>query len=166
MDKVMVGACRCPGAPHAEDWVEMHPQVPILVGSTVLSGIRAAGGDESRILALMARAYVMYGPRAWSFVDKDGDPIRVDPTQAGWADLVDELLPWDMGGAEVADAGDALYSERVMRPLMVAPSTSSQPMSMDAQTSVSQPTGRKPRKRSAPSLQTVTAGTPSEALAP
>lgn len=166
MDRVMVGACRCPGAPHAEDWVELHPNVPMLVGSSVMSAVRASGDDESRIVALMARAYVLYGPKAWSFVDEDGDAVRVDPTQPDWLDTIDRLLPWEAGGKAVADAGDVLYTNRVLAPLEQSPSTSSLRGPMDEQTSASPSGGSRPRKRSKPSSQTGTAGTPSEAQAP
>ena len=166
MDKVMIGACRCPGAPHAEDWVEMHPQVPIMVGSAVLSAIRVAGDDEARLMALMARAYVAYGIRAWSFTDEDGRGIQVDPSSEGWMERVQDLVPWDLGGAIVADAGDDLYSGKVMRPLMPSRLASSLPGQTGEPTSVTSRTGHVPRKRSRPSSRTSTAGKPSVAQAP
>lgn len=175
--RVMVGACRCPrtnlegepipGLPHAEDWVELYEQVPIRVGSAVLYAIRVAGNDEGRLTALMSDAYVRYGIRSWSFTDEQGRPISVDPTGQEWTDDVARLLPWDQGGAEVADRADDLYGNKVLRPLVERSSTPSAPGPMAVQTSASPSTGPRHRKRSKQSSRTTTvAGQPSEAPAP
>ena len=159
--RVEVGACRCPGAPHPADWVELSGSVPIMVGIGVLSAIRAAGDDEGRLEALMARTYVRYGLVDWSFVDSDGRRVFIDPSSAEWGETVDRLLPWDAGGQEVAEAADALYSEAVLRPLMSRTSRQSQGGPMDGSTSATPLHGPKRQKRSKPSSRRATAGTPS-----
>ena len=159
---VQVGECRCPGTPHRDgDWVGLSPDMTVDLGSAVYAAIRAADGDDIRLQGLMAQAYLQFGIRAWSFVDEDGDPVRVDRTSKGWPDLIDKWLPWSSGGNIVTEKGDDLYSEEVLRPFRSRPST----QSLDGQTvgsiSAIQPTGPKNPKPSKQSSQPSTDGTPS-----
>jgi hypothetical protein len=162
--RVMGGECRCPGAPHPEDWVELESSVPIMVGVSVTQAIASAGDDEGRLTALMAQAYVRYGIRAWSFTNEAGNPLPVDPSDRDWPGTVDRLLPWDKGGAEVADAADGLYSEAVLRPLLGRTSKRSPGGQMDGSTSATPASGPTRRKRQRRSSQvTSAAGRPSVA---
>jgi hypothetical protein len=158
---VKVGECRCPGAPHPEDWVELHPQATFPMGTAVMAAIRAAGEDNITLQGLMGQAYVLFGIKAWSFVGPDGDPIPVNHTTREWPQLVVSLLPWAHGGAELVDAADDLYSEDILRPLMGRTSKQSQAGQMDGSTSATQHTSQPLRERSQPSLPPDTDGTPS-----
>lgn len=159
--RVDVGECRCPGATHPSDWVELWPSVPIAVGASVMAAIRESGDDETVLQGQLARIYVTLGVRAWSFVDADGRGIPVRPTGSGWADVVAELLPWDRGGAEVANMGDELYSEAILRPLMSRSSTRSPGGRTAGSTSPTRRSGTRRRKPPARSSRTPTAGSPS-----
>ena len=152
-NKVEVGACRCPGAPHSNDWVELHPQVTIPIGTAVYAAVRAAGEDSQLMQGLMARSYVLLGIRRWSFTDLDREVIPVTPGHVGWSELVDHLLPWNNGGMEVANLADALYSDDVLRPLTSRPSTQSPGGQMDGSTLATRPTSPRRRKRCTPSSQ-------------
>lgn len=169
----MVGACRCPGRPHAEDWVELATSIPIGVGAGVLAAVRASGGDEVRLAGMMAQVYVSFGITAWSFMGEPdspdqatGWPIPVDPMSSGWTALVQRLLPWDNGGALVADKADELYSENVLRPLTGRTLTQSRDGQTDGLTYPIPPSQPTPPARSRRSSRTATAGRPSEAPAP
>lgn len=151
--------------------MELSTSIPIAVGAGVLAAVRATRGDEVRLAAMMAQVYVHFGITAWSFTgepdgDRPGDPIRVDTMSSGWDELVSRLLPWDQGGALVADRADELYSENVLRPLTGRTLTQSR----DGQTAGSTspiPTSRPQRRaRSRRSSRTTTGGTPSEAQDP
>lgn len=157
---VDVGECRCPGAPHPVDRVALAPKAPIEVGAAVMGAIRAAGSNEGMLHGLMARAFVL-GIRAWTFVDGDGHPIRADVTSEGFGALVDDLLPWANGGADVADRADDLYSEAVLRPLISRTSTRSPGGQTDGSTSPTHPSGPMPLTLPEPSSPSDTDGKPS-----
>lgn len=143
--RVMVGACRCPGTPHPEDWVDLATSPPIAVGVGFLAAIRTARGDEVRLSAMLGRLYVEQGIVDWSFIDDDGTAAMVDP------DSIEKFLPWDRGGADVAGVADGLYSEIVLRPLRSRTSRHSQDGQTDGSTSPilqPQPTPRTPSRRS------------------
>lgn len=157
---VDVGACRCPGAPHPVDRVALAPRAPIEVGAAVMGAIRAAGDREGALHGLLARSYVL-GIRDWTFLDEAGHRIRPDVTSDGFSALVDELLPWSNGGADVADKADELYSEEVLRPLISRTSRLSQGGRTDGSTSPTPDTGPKPPEPSSPSSPSDTDGKPS-----
>lgn len=142
---VDVGECRCPGSPHPVDRVGLAPHAPIEVGAAVMGAIRTAGGNEIVLQGLMARSF-MLGIREWTFTDAQGRPIRVDATSEDFGDLLDDLLPWASGGAEVADRADGLYSQAILRPLLSRTSTSSRDGQMDGSTSAIPPSSPKRRK--------------------
>lgn len=121
------------------------------MGAAVYGAIRAAGNDQVRMLALLARIYIQFGIVAWSFTDDDGRPIPVDPGADDWAQTVEQLLPWDQGGQEVAGEADDLYSAGILRGLRSRTSTPSLPGPMDGSTSATQATSPEPPERSAPS---------------
>lgn len=152
--KVEVGPCRCmPDFPHGTDWVELTPNLSVPLGAAVYAAIRSAGSDDVRLQGLMAQAYLLFGIKRWSFTDDAGDPVRVEHSATDWADTVDQWLPWGMGGKEVAEKADSLYSDEVLRPFLSRPSTQSPDGQMDGSTSPIRPTGPKPltqSKRSSP----------------
>ncbi len=113
------------------------------------------------MLALLARIYLQFGILAWSFVDADGRPVTVDPGAEDWNSTVDQYLPWDMGGQEVAGEADDLYSARSLRGLQGRTSTHSLPGPMDGSTSPIQASSRPRPVRSARSSRTSSAGKPS-----
>lgn len=164
--RVDVGECRCPGAPHATDWVEMRPTADPAIGAAVMAAIRETGDDEPMMMGQLARIYVTLGIRAWSFVDHEGRPVPVRPGTAGWPDLVADMLPWDRGGKVVSDRGDELYSEAVLRPLLPRSSMPSQDGPTAASTSATPRSGSTPPRRSTRSSRTRTAGRRSGAPAP
>ena len=157
--KVDVGACRCPGSPHASDWVELSPDMTIDLGAAVYAAIRQSEGDDVRLQGLMAQAYVQFGIRAWSFTDADGDPIRVTRQDKDYPDLIDRLLPWSRGGQAVSEAADGLYSEEVLRPFLNRPSMQSQDGPTVDSISPIPPSGPKNQKSSPQSSRTDTVGT-------
>lgn len=171
--RVMVGACRCPGRPHPEDWVELAARIPIAVGAGVMAAMRASRGDDVRLASLMAQVYVENGIVAWSFTgpievegERQGWPILVDASAPEWRETLAELLPWDQGGAEVADKASGLYSENILRPLTGRTLTQSLDGQTAGLTSPIQESSRPRPARSRRSSPTTTAGKPSEATAP
>jgi hypothetical protein len=97
--RIEVGPCRCPGAIHGEDWVELHPDLTLSGGLAVAahigdnSGLSRLEVGPSALKALM-RTEIM----AWSFLDDDGKPVPVIP------ETIERMLPYAKGGAVVANA--------------------------------------------------------------
>lgn len=110
------------------------------------------------MLALLARIYLQFGIVAWSFVDEDGRPIPVDPGDEDWGAIVDNLLPWDQGGQEVAGMADDLYSAGILRGLQGRTSKRSQPGPMDGSTSATQASSGEPQEPSRSSSRTSSDG--------
>lgn len=156
--RVDVGECRCPGAPHPNDWVELYPEPTIAMGSAVMAAIRASGDDNMVLQGNMAVSYVLFGIKAWSFIGEDGDPIAINPSHEAWPSVVNKLLPWAHGGKEVVDRADGLYSEAILRPLLSRTSTQSQGGQMDGLTSATPSTSPQPQKQSQPSSPAGMAG--------
>jgi len=155
---VKVGECRCPGAPHPEDWVGMHPQATVSIGAAIYGAVRASGDDNVMLQGHFARIFTAFGIRSWSFVDEAGDPIPIDPSQSGWQDLIDTLLPWANGGQQVSEHGDQLYSMAILRPLLSRTSKQSQGGQMAGLTSATPASLPAPRKRSRRSSPVASAG--------
>ncbi len=128
------------------------------MGAAVYGAIRAAGNDQVRMLALLARIYLQFGVIAWSFVDEDGRPIPVDPGDEDWGGIVDHYLPWDQGGQEVAGMADDLYSAGILRGLQGRTSKRSQPGPMDGSTSAIQAGSAEPQEPLPSSSRTSSAG--------
>ena len=153
--RVTFEGCRCPGAPHRADWVDVVPRVDITLGASVIGAVRASGGDTAAAEGLIARECLRFGIDAWSFLDAEGQPEEVGPEAIG------RLLPF--GDAyQVADLVMDLHGEELLRPLLSRTSTRSQAGRTDGSTSPTPASGSKPRTRSEPSSPTSTAGTPSE----
>jgi hypothetical protein len=99
---VVLGDCRCPGRPHAEDTAEVREELPwdVLVDVGMLTG-----GAAYRYLVLASLV-------AWNLTDADGDPVPVT------ADMVRRLRPDRLD--PIASAVNAAY-ERAQAPLPNAP---------------------------------------------
>ncbi|MFN8520727.1 MAG: hypothetical protein U0667_15330 [Chloroflexota bacterium] len=164
--RVELGACRCPGAPHPSDWVDVDPVVSVHLGGAVLSVFGRAGSSETVAQALLTEAYLLYGIGAWSFVDEEGDAIPVRPSDGDWPEVVNRLLPFP-DSYRVADRASEVHPAMGMvRPLLRGSSTPSQDGPTAAPTSASPASGSTPRTPSGRSSRTPTGGSPSEAPGP
>lgn len=149
------GACRCPGAPHPSDWVEVIPEVSIPLGAAAIAAVRIGEGDPVAVEGMLAGAAVRFGISGWSFVDADGDPEPVT------FENITRLLPYAEGGLQVADAVVAYHAEELLRPLVGRTSSVSPGGQTDGSTSPTQDTGSRPPGHSRRSSRTSTGGTPS-----
>lgn len=124
--KVRFRDCECPGTPHAEegDYVTMRPVLGFAAGAEALrlmgeaivilapSGGGADGKepviDSSRTSELVGPLYVREGPSGWN-VEGEAGPVPYD------ADVILANYTW---AYPIAAAGDELYSEAILRPLV------------------------------------------------
>ena len=109
-------ACLCPGQVHPDgDTVWLRKELPPEGGFAALAALREAdGGDlEERL----GRAYAKHGIVDWTFVEEDGSPVPCTP------ELI-AALSWDVI-YPIAQKGDELYSEGILRPLVARVSKSS-----------------------------------------
>ena len=141
-ERVAVGGCRCPGAPHPDDWVELEPRPTFPMGTAFHAAIPEAAGDSVVLQGLWARVFIRFGVKRWSFVDDDGSAVDISVESA------ERLLPWADGGRTVVDAADRLYTAELLRPSLGRTSKSSRGGQMDGSTSPTPATGSTTRKRS------------------
>lgn len=163
MSNTVTVACPCPGKPHSEDIITLHPEVtvPLAVAARSLSrqlaprieaeGEMAATAEAEGALALI---YLHLGIESWTFVDGAGRQIRLTPEN------IDRLLPYAGGGVAVVQAADALYSEAIFNPLAGRPSEPSNAGQMVDLTSASRRSGSSSRTLSGRSSRVSTAGLP------
>ncbi len=146
--EVNLGACRCPGSPHANgDIVWLKPKAGIDMGLAATVALRRSGNRPGDVQAALGMVFLRYGISAWTFTDARKEPVPVT------ADTIDEWLPWDEGGFEVADAADNLYASTVIAPL-VKTSEASPPASPEEPSMSATPqSGEQPPTSSEPSLQ-------------
>lgn len=164
--RVELEGCRCPGSPHDHDWVDVDPVVGIHLGGAVLSVFGRAGSSETVAQALLTEAYLLYGIGSWSFVDEQGDPVPVRPSDGDWPDVVNRWLPFP-DSFRVADRASEVHPAMGMvRPLLRGSSTPSQDGPTAGSTSASRASGSTPRTPSGRSSRTPTDGPPSEDPAP
>ena len=175
MERVIVGECRCPGAPHTDgDWVEFPPKLSIEMGAEAtfaynqtLRGAVERGADItgafSAVEGALAAVWLRY-IAGWSFLEtaEDGQVLPVPVN----TENIRRLLPWSDGGAEVIEFADALYSEELTRPLVRRRAELSQAGPSEVSTSPSPSSGATPPTLSEPSSPTDTDGKPSEDPAP
>lgn len=130
---VRVGDCECAGHPHDGqdghddgDIVWLKPGVDLDLGLAIEAarGSALPRDDEGKVKPIsvaaalhliekaMGSAYIAYGVTRWNFLNDDGTPIDLTPDNAVRA------LPWDKGGALVAERADDLYSPAVTAPLL------------------------------------------------
>ena len=169
---VPVGACRCPGAPHADgDTVYLTPKMTIPMGIAAWHVVRNAT-DAADLEGRLANVYLHFGITGWSFVDRespdsDPRPVRWDPDKA--EDLIEKYLPLWEGGFTVAQKADELYGEAIFYPLASARDQlrkSSQTGQTADLTPATPPSGRTLPTPSAPSSLNGTDGKPSEVPGP
>jgi hypothetical protein len=157
---VEVGACRCPGSPHPSDTVSLEPELTLAMASGAMYAINTeADGTNSTLMRLLTEAYLPAGIREWTFVDDEGEPVKID------REAMERLIPFDAGGLEVSEKADALYADRLMAPLVKRLSTLRKRGRTVKPTSPIPLSGRRPRKSSGPSSPDVSAGRQSAAPA-
>ena len=155
---VDVGACRCPGSPHASDTVTLRGE-PSVEMAAAAWGATAVGGTLWDIQARYAGIWLHYGIVDWSFVDAKGKAELIYPGN------IDRLIPFSQGGMEVFDKADDLYSDAVLSPLGARMSKLSPPTPTEASTSPSPPSGDGSPTPSEPSSRPARRGKRSEAPA-
>lgn len=152
---VDVGACRCPGTPHASDTVTLFDEAPMDLGIAMYALV----GQEEQVELGQARLVHLYqrlGIKAWSFVDEHGLAVPVNEENAR------RLIPFSRGGLELWNAADDIYT-RVYDPLVAQRLRRSASTSTESETSASPPTSPSPPTPSGPSSLTGSAdGTVSE----
>lgn len=110
--------CRCPGTPHPDgDTVWLRAELGPEGGFAALSVIRAVGGDADLLAEKIGRVYAEHGIVDWTFLDDDGEPVPCTPEMVA-------RLSWDVL-YPVAEKGDEIYSEGILRPLVAKASRSS-----------------------------------------
>lgn len=140
---ILVGDCRCPGAPHAAgDIVWLWRETPMEVGIAAYGGLDQAS-SPAEITVVLGMAYLRFGISRWSFVDESGLPEPVATAS------IKRLLPWSNGGFLVADAAAALYDEDVTRPLVERLSGHSNSGRTEQSISPNRESRRHPPRRSA-----------------
>jgi hypothetical protein len=149
--------CTCPGSPHdgrdgADDGdiVTLRPHLGFAAGAEALRKIIEADGDVNRVAELVGPVYIREGVIGWNVIAEDGGAAELDIA----AILDDYALAYP-----IAEAADDLYSEVVLRPLVVRMNA----LSGNGRTAAStRPTRRSSKPRRSPpasSSQNGTAGT-------
>lgn len=155
---IPVGECRCPGTPHALDTVTLRPTAGLSMGIAATIALRHAGRLPGDVEAALGSVYLRYGIVAWTFVSETG-PVRITPEN------IDEWLPWDKGGEEVADKADDLYSVTVLAPLLRRSAERLRTTPETDSTSPTPPSGESsPTSPPPSSLSQPADGTPSEPI--
>ena len=113
---VEMGECRCPGTPHDHDTVYLRSELGPEGGYAALRAIRAAQTDDDVLPEMLGRAYARFGIVDWTFEDADG------PVPCTAANI--ERLSWDVI-YPIAERGDELYAQSLLRPLVARASASS-----------------------------------------
>jgi hypothetical protein len=140
--------CVCPdnadGSPrHEGDTVTLRDTL----GFREVTTIRNLAGQVDRddplfvaeILAALSEGYIVFGVAAWTLVDEKGKPLPVDR-----AAIRDRLLANVEVAADISDAADELYGEKVVLPLLTRASRSSQPSQTESSTSRKKPSSTQP----------------------
>ena len=119
--EVNVGACRCPGTPHALDTVWLKPELDVPLAIAANAAIRAIeigelsiGEANSEVQYALTGVYLRHSIIRWNLVDEKGEPVPITSSN------ITRLLAWGKGGGEVAEAADGLYSEALFAPLVEA----------------------------------------------
>jgi len=149
---VRIGACLCPGTPHADgDFVFLRPKLDLRGGFRVKRRLidlnRAAFAEDKQadladLEIALAEAYLSEGIFEWNLVDTEG-PLPINPET-----LRDHLFN-DYSRAEaVADKADDLYRPAILDPLVERGSSSSPSTPNSRQTSATNGAGKSHPKRS------------------
>ena len=169
---VNLGACICPGTPHADgDVVYLRDKMGYTGGAVLqgemneyLSTPREERGSWVKLNARLKALYLEEGIEDWNLVDEEGKdlPVNVGTIRARF---LDDFAKSDQVIA-IADKADVLYYEAVLAPLVNRLLESSQPTPTNGSTSQTPNTDQKaskspstarlpkPRKRSKPSSTT------------
>lgn len=157
--RVREGDCPCPGRPHEVELVTLLPELTTALAFGAIAALNAADGLAAKMAAL-AEAYLPGAITEWTFLDENRQPVPIT------RDNLELLVPWDKGGLDLGEAADALYSEKLMRPLQERLQRLSRTGSTDDLTSPSLPPGYTPPPPLRPFSPPDTDGKPSEALVP
>jgi hypothetical protein len=110
------------------------------------------------VLAVLTEGYILHGIEAWTLTDDKGKPLAVSR-----AAIRDRILSRVDLASELGDMADDLYGEKVLLPLLVRASNSSQPSPTTMSTS---PTKDSPARRPTPSKPSLTSTSPTAGIAP
>lgn len=152
---VCVGACLCPGTPHADgDFVYLRPKLGLAAGialqKLIVEARQSAGFDSAQLTGVLAEAYLLHGVASWDLVGPEG-PIPVT------AETIRYQLLEDFTRAEAAaDAADDLYMGPVLAPLVKRALASLPTTPTNGSTSPAPAGGSKRPRRSKPSSTTTT----------
>lgn len=161
---VCVGACLCPGTPHADgDFVYLRPKLSLASGIILQEPVNdwlqvptAQRPGQEFMRAELSERYLTLGIAEWNIEDEAG----VIPVNS--ATIRIHLLDDYFRSQAVADKADDLYSEVALDPLRKLVAASSAATSTNGSTSATGSGSPKRRKRSKPSL---TSTTPMDATA-
>ena len=81
-ERVAVGSCRCTGAPHPEDWVELTAEATFPMGTAFHAAVQEAAGDSVVLQGIWSEVFLRFGIERWSFVDDEGLSIDVTLAEA------------------------------------------------------------------------------------
>lgn len=140
--------CRCPNTPHDHDTVWLRAQLGPEGGYAVLRAMRLAEAGQIVSEEELGRAYARFGIVDWTFVDDNGLPVPCNDDNI-------RRLTWEVI-YPVAQKGDDLYSEELIRPLVQRASKSFQRGQTGQRTSPSKRSTSTRRKRSRPSTTAIT----------
>lgn len=157
---VRSGDCPCPGRPHLEEKITLDPELTLPVASAALVAIGNAEATVSAQQAAIMAAYLPASIREWTFTDENQKPVPIT------RENLERFVPWDAGGLELSEAADALYSERLMRPLVARMLKASQSSPTPPETPPSLLSGFTPPEPPAPFSLADLDGKPSEVPVP
>ena len=110
--EVNIGACDCPGSPHADgDIVYLAPRLSMPGGMAAQGVIAEAAGDPIRLQEMLADLWLKHAVIGWNFLDERGQPVPLT------VDSLAVALPYGKGGRLVAERADDLYAEDIIAPL-------------------------------------------------
>lgn len=140
---VELNDCFCPGYPHENgDAIyirgELSPEGG-LAASQLVRQARLGGWDAQRIEAALAWSYARSEIVAWTFLDADGRPVPCTPENINNLRFA---AVWDVG-----QKASNLYTEELLRPLVVRASTRSASGPTADSTSPTPPSSHRRRKR-------------------
>ena len=147
--------CVCPdnadGSPrHEGDTVTLRDTLGFREVTTIRNLAGQVDYDDplfvAEILAALSEGYILFGVSAWTLVDEKGKPLTVTR-----AEVRDRILANVDVAADVADAADELYGEKVVLPLLTRASRSSRPSQTASSTSRSKGSVTRLPKQSRPS---------------
>lgn len=102
---VPVGACRCPGEPHADgDVVYLYPKLGLEAGIAVQAAMQLSEDGQPRLRAVYA-ALIDNTIADWTLTNGDGSKIQINPA------TIRAALPWMEGGQEVANTALLRFAE-------------------------------------------------------